>query len=153
MTFARRVLAEKGMMEGTTSSYTAMVLEGHQPQPSAPPDTFKDTDDMGPSSGPKVLSSIELAHHNYCLILTKSHLLSERGYPRTIGSNSRASLAYSSGIYTTNNPDADVSSPEVPLDDCPRFIGQVSVFHTAVARFYAPSVLCGAGGMYREYIR
>lgn len=29
----------------------------------------------------------------------------------------------------------------------------IKVFHSAVARFYAPSNMCGAGGMYQERIR
>lgn len=45
------------------------------------------------------------------------------------------------------------SSADVPLDECPSFTGTISVFHSVVARFYAPSDLCGAGGMYRERIR
>ena len=41
---------------------------------------------------------------------------------------------------------------EIALDDCPRFYGCISVFHLAVTLFYAPSDICGAGGMYRECI-
>lgn len=41
----------------------------------------------------------------------------------------------------------------VPLSDCPQFNGRVFVYHSAIARFYAPSNLCGAGGMCHEYIR
>jgi hypothetical protein len=36
---------------------------------------------------------------------------------------------------------------------CPTFVGTISVFHSAVACFYSPSDLCGAGGMHRERIR
>ena len=41
----------------------------------------------------------------------------------------------------------------VPLSSCPEFNGRVFVYHSAIARFYAPSDLCGAGGMYHRYIR
>lgn len=41
----------------------------------------------------------------------------------------------------------------VALDQCPHFDAHISVFHSAVARFYSPSDTCGAGGMYRERIR
>ena len=41
----------------------------------------------------------------------------------------------------------------MPIEACPYFSGRISVYHSAVARFYAPSDLCGAGGMYRERIR
>jgi hypothetical protein len=37
--------------------------------------------------------------------------------------------------------------------DYPAFAGAISVQHGAIARFYAPSDLCGAGGMYKEIIR
>ncbi|KAJ7845711.1 hypothetical protein B0H14DRAFT_2357935, partial [Mycena olivaceomarginata] len=40
-----------------------------------------------------------------------------------------------------------------PLDACPVFAGHITVHHSAIARFYAPSNLGGAGGMYRERIR
>ncbi|KAH7906435.1 hypothetical protein BJ138DRAFT_1071737 [Hygrophoropsis aurantiaca] len=56
-------------------------------------------------------------------------------------------------LYDQIHPDSPISSAQVPLDDCPDFSGNISVFHSAVARFYAPSDLCGAGGMYRERIR
>jgi hypothetical protein len=32
-------------------------------------------------------------------------------------------------------------------------MGSIHVYHSAIARFYAPSDLCGAGGMLRERIR
>jgi hypothetical protein len=56
-------------------------------------------------------------------------------------------------LYEQVNPNTGASSADVSLDRCPSFIGNISVFHSAVARFYAPSDLCGAGGMYRERIR
>jgi len=47
------------MMEGSTFSYTAMVLQGEQPQPPTNPteDANEDNedDDLRPVSGPKVL--------------------------------------------------------------------------------------------------
>ena len=50
------------------------------------------------------------------------------------------------------HPNSLVSTNDVALNECPQFHGRISVFHSAVARFYAPSDLCGAGGMYRERI-
>ena len=35
----------------------------------------------------------------------------------------------------------------------PEFSSRIRVFHSAIATFYAPSNMCGAGGMYRERIR
>jgi hypothetical protein len=56
-------------------------------------------------------------------------------------------------LYDQLNPNAAISSEDVPLEQCPAFRGRISVFHSAVARFFAPSDLCGAGGMYQERIR
>jgi hypothetical protein len=56
-------------------------------------------------------------------------------------------------LYEQVNRNTGVSSADVPLHECPSFVGAISVFHSAVARFYAPSDLCGAGGMYCERIR
>ena len=61
MLFARRMFAEQGMMAGSTSSYTAMLLRGEQPAVGEAADQEDDSNDMGPTSGPKVLSSVELA--------------------------------------------------------------------------------------------
>ena len=55
-------------------------------------------------------------------------------------------------LYDQVHPNSVVSSSDVTLNECPQFYGRISVFHSAVARFYAPSDLCGAGGMYRECI-
>jgi hypothetical protein len=60
---ARRAFSQLGMMEGTTSSYTAMILRGELPQPKSSPDdnSSDNEDDIGPVHGPKSLSSVELA--------------------------------------------------------------------------------------------
>ena len=55
-------------------------------------------------------------------------------------------------LYDQIHPNS-VFSAEIALDDCPQFYGLISVFHSAVAWFYAPSDICGAGGMYHECIR
>jgi hypothetical protein len=57
---ASQVFSRLGMMEGTTTSYTAMILQGELPQPKGSKDGDED-DDIGPAHGPKSLSSIKLA--------------------------------------------------------------------------------------------
>lgn len=59
-------------------------------------------------------------------------------------------LALRRFLHFQVHPDSDIL-PD--LVNCPAFEGKISVFHSAVARFYAPSDLCGAGGMYQERIR
>jgi hypothetical protein len=56
-------------------------------------------------------------------------------------------------LYEQLNPESEMAPTDVPLDDCPIFDSRISVHHSAIARFYAPSDLCGAGGMSRERIR
>jgi hypothetical protein len=56
-------------------------------------------------------------------------------------------------LYDEINPNSEMPSADISLDECPKFVGTISVYHSAIARFYAPSHLCGAGGMYQERIR
>jgi hypothetical protein len=59
---ARHEFAQRGMMTGTTSSYTAMVFAGYQPQVDAAAAAADDyDDDDGVVHGPRSLSDIELA--------------------------------------------------------------------------------------------
>ncbi|KAF8210946.1 hypothetical protein K438DRAFT_1752696 [Mycena galopus ATCC 62051] len=134
---ARLEFTGRGMMTGTASSYTAMVLAGLQPQVEAvdaaaalAAEKDNDEDDDGVMHGPRTLSDIELAP-------TPPH----------------------PPLLLRQFLDAEVHGP--PADDaalpllhaCPIFDGPIKVHHSAIARFYAPSDLCGAGGMYRERIR
>lgn len=61
---ARREFTKQGMMQFSTSVYTDMVLEGWLPDPLQNEDAeewLEDEEELGPSVGPKVLSSIKLA--------------------------------------------------------------------------------------------
>ncbi|KAH8994183.1 hypothetical protein EDB86DRAFT_3064749 [Lactarius hatsudake] len=143
MAAACRILTGQGMMEGSTSSYTAMVLRGEQPRPLGDlAEDHEDEDedhDLGPSSGPKVLSSIELAK-------TPDDLAQTINQPRFPDVLRRF-------LWDQFDSDPSRSLDDIPLDECPRFRGHIKVYHSAIARFYAPSDLCGTGGMYRERIR
>ncbi|KAJ6517770.1 hypothetical protein DFH09DRAFT_1251301 [Mycena vulgaris] len=147
----KAILKLRGMMTGTTSSYTAAVLAGVQPQISAAaaaaPDDEDEDDDDAVVHGPKSLSDIELAP------------TPQRRYPRAL-------LALAAHIHQPQFPGLfrrflheelhgppDINLPPIPIDSCPVFAGRITVHHSAIARFYAPSDLGGAGGMYRERIR
>jgi hypothetical protein len=161
---AGHVFSQLGMMEGTTSWYTAMILRGGSPQPRTI-EVRDDDGDTGPVAGPKSMSSIELArtagkllasHGAECIQIL---CFLERGYPRSVeGLAKHIKQPKFPGVlrrflYDHVYPNADIPATDVHLDEFPYFCGNVSVFHSAVARFYAPSDLCGAGGMYRERIR
>ncbi|KAJ6472268.1 hypothetical protein DFH09DRAFT_1475959 [Mycena vulgaris] len=145
---ARILFQSQGMMEGTALSYAAMTMMGEEPQPpSVDGEEEDEDDDGGDAPGPKALSSIELA------------ATPQRNYPRRL-----AALAthidqpqfpdlFRRFLYDQLHPDSDTPSADIPIHHYPNFLGRIYVYHSAVARFYAPSDLCGVGGMSRERIR
>ncbi|KAJ7483082.1 hypothetical protein B0H11DRAFT_1205027 [Mycena galericulata] len=147
---AMRDFTGRGMMTGTSSSYTAAVLAGEQPQIAAVEAAAAiddDDDDDGVVHGPKALSDIQLA------------TTPQRGYPKYlqaladhIGQPSLPLLLRRFLHAEVHGAPAD-GAPPLPLHSCPTFEGRITVHHSAIARFYAPSDLGGAGGMYRERIR
>ena len=60
MAAAREVFIQKGMMVGTTLSYTAMILDGGEPEAREEIEE-DDEDEYGAVSGPRVVSSVDLA--------------------------------------------------------------------------------------------
>jgi len=56
-------------------------------------------------------------------------------------------------LFDQKYPDNEIPGSDINLSLCPRFSGTVSVYHSAVATYYAPSDASGVGGMYRERIR
>ena len=58
---ARSVFAHKGMMQGTTQAYTAMVLRGNHPPPLPTIEEDDQHDDHGAVTGPPVMNSVTLA--------------------------------------------------------------------------------------------
>ena len=163
MAFAQRAFARQGMMAGTTSAYMAMTLRGEQPAVHETPNN--EDNDIGPASGPKVLSSIHLATTRgmlCCTVLSPPKLIDvylERSYPATLEALSihiqqpQLPELIHHFLYDQMHPNSPVWTTDIALDDWPQFYGRISVFHSAIARFYAPSDLCGAGGMYKEHIR
>ncbi|KDQ55767.1 hypothetical protein JAAARDRAFT_195586 [Jaapia argillacea MUCL 33604] len=148
MNALRQVLTKKGLMEGTTLWFTERMMEGYEPVP--PEDgngVVDEDDDNGPVDGPRVMSFVRLAQ------------TPERGYPKLLpdlAAHIRQPLLIPlvrRFLYDQLHPNSPIPSSQIPLDQCPEFYGRIFVYHSAVARFYAPSDICGAGGMYRERIR
>ncbi|KAJ7221252.1 hypothetical protein GGX14DRAFT_669179 [Mycena pura] len=147
----RSIFTSQGMMVGSTASYAARTMRGDLPEPLQPvhADADDDDDDGGDSPGPKSLSSMELAR------------TPQRLYPREVTAlaahvhQPRLQELIRRYLYDQLNPDSDIPSMDAPLDSCPIFNDpiKISVFLSAVARFYSPGDLCGAGGMYRERVR
>ncbi|KAH9986315.1 hypothetical protein BJV74DRAFT_878515 [Russula compacta] len=136
----RWAFLELGMMDGTTVGYAAMIQAGGEPQPRAV-EAMDEDDNNGPIAGPKTLSSVILSQ------------VPAQGYPTSV----KALAAHIEQpqlpellwcfLYDQLNPDADISADDIPINWCPIFTSWISVYHSAVARFFAPSDLCGAGGM------
>ncbi|KAJ7772754.1 hypothetical protein B0H14DRAFT_3508908 [Mycena olivaceomarginata] len=138
------VLTLRGMMTGTSSSYTRQVA-GEQPQVGAVEAAAaldEDEDDDGLVHGPKSLSDIQLAP------------TPQRGYPKTLQALAAhiqqpqlpALLRRFLQVELHGTPDDN--TPPTPIEACPVFAGRIIVHHSAVARFYAPSdlgVLVDAG--------
>ncbi|KAJ7689175.1 hypothetical protein B0H17DRAFT_1296284 [Mycena rosella] len=137
----------RGMMVGTTSSYTAMVHGGAQPQPTVAAIINGDDEDEDDvvTHGPKSLSLMELAH------------TAARGYPKELDAlavyihQPRFPTVLRRFLYEEIHGPLPVGI--VALTRCLVFRGTIDVHHSVIARFYAPSDLCGAGGMYSEQIR
>lgn len=56
-------------------------------------------------------------------------------------------------LFDQLNHESQLSSSDLPLSACLQFSGQISVFYSATASFYAPSDPSGIHGMRREHIR
>ncbi|KAM6491500.1 hypothetical protein JOM56_013069 [Amanita muscaria] len=95
-------------------------------------------------------------HEVSCLSSVKLASRPEPRYPRNLEPLSKDitqpqfPLVLRRFLYSILHPDYDNVGPPVSL---PSFNSPIRVYHSAVARFYAPSDLCGAGGMSRETIR
>ena len=80
----------------------------------------------------------------------------EYGYPRNLAHLAKAirqpkfPLALRSFLFMYDRPN---QRPPRQLEDFPPFEADIKVYHSAVAVFYAPSELCGTGGLHRERIR
>jgi len=56
-------------------------------------------------------------------------------------------------LYDVLNPAAVIPGADVSIHDCLMFSGRVRVCHLAVSIYYAPSDVCGIGGMHRKIIQ
>ncbi|KIY65261.1 hypothetical protein CYLTODRAFT_400697 [Cylindrobasidium torrendii FP15055 ss-10] len=143
-------LREAGCLVGTTLSYTVdSMRDGFTPtRLRVTDDEDNDEDDenldLGPAFGPKTFTTIALAS------------TPARHYPRSLAAlaehirQPQLPKALRQYTFELMYPDHDIPDE---LSDLPVIMGGISVFHSAVAKFYAPSDTCGAGGMYRERIR
>ncbi|KAF5361126.1 hypothetical protein D9758_009059 [Tetrapyrgos nigripes] len=148
MVAMQRRLQKRRMMWGTTAAYESMMMDGEVPLASEEVDEedleANEEFDLGPVSGPATTGSVHLA------------ATPARGYPSSV-----PALAAHLGIplfgaalrcYLWSYYYPNAEQPD-NIELCPPPPSSVKVFHSAIARFYAPSDICGAGGMHQERIR
>ncbi|KAM6491514.1 hypothetical protein JOM56_013083 [Amanita muscaria] len=174
----RMLFTSNGMLTGTTTSYIKQELWREATAANIVSDNSDpDDDDSNPNIGvtPEAdesqsdLTELECdkpmeddgnmiggVHEVSCLSSVKLASRPEPRYPRNLEPLSkyitqpRFPLVLRRFLYSILHPDYDDVGPPVSL---PSFNSPIRVYHSAVARFYAPSDLCGAGGMSRETIR
>ncbi|KAG2118670.1 uncharacterized protein F5147DRAFT_742178 [Suillus discolor] len=122
---------------------TPLLPPSIQPIPSRDDSNICDAEAAdGPTTNSTVILA-KTAEHNYPDHLPE--LGDHIGYPQLVE-------LVQHFLYDQRNPNALISGSNVDLSLCPEFHGKVQVFHLAVACFWAPSDLCGVGGMHRERI-
>ena len=146
-------------------AYTAMSLRGDQPPP-LPTIEKEGCDNHGVVTGPKVMNSVKLAamYHESHMFSTAPYSLlivhlSEHRYPKYLSEvashidQPQLPALVRHFLFDQHTITDDIDPAEVPLDDCQQFNGRIFVYHSATARYYAPSDLCGTGGMRHGLIR
>ncbi|KAG2102871.1 uncharacterized protein F5147DRAFT_746797 [Suillus discolor] len=110
-------------------------------------DDFDDVEDQGIMDDMDVIADVQLAW------------TCQQKHARTI-----ADLAGELGIpsfptliclflYDQIHADDHHSSADIPLCNCPSYMGPIKIFHSATATFVAPSDPSGITGMHRQHIR
>ncbi|KAJ3871695.1 hypothetical protein F5051DRAFT_340527 [Lentinula edodes] len=144
----KRRLEKQGMTVGTTFSYMSMIHAGQYPEAEERDEDrneeLHEHADLGPATGPATKSSVHLA------------VTPADGYPPFLSELAvhieQNSFPAALRRYLWGHFQGDAEQPQ-DLDQCPTFSGKITVYHSAISRFYAPSDLCGVGGMHSERIR
>ncbi|KAK7001854.1 hypothetical protein R3P38DRAFT_3216203 [Favolaschia claudopus] len=139
---ARVDFTARGMLDGAL-----LPLPPPLPQSEPPPDHDDEHVDQGDVAGPMCFGEVKLAK-TYVRKVPRDvhHLAVHIGQPRLQELIQRF-------LYDQLNPDARVPGAEAPMADCPEFEECVFMYSSARAVFYAPSDVCGVGGMHHERIR
>ncbi|KAF8800253.1 hypothetical protein BYT27DRAFT_7227560 [Phlegmacium glaucopus] len=160
MAALHQIFAKQGMMAGTMASYMARMAQENEEvlalldmeselvnNNDHGQDNEDDEDDGGPIDG---TPSNSLSDVNI-------HPRSEPRYPKSLEQlaqyicQPQFPLAFWQFIYQFDHPNTE--QPPSLLEECPLFSRKIHVHHSALATFYSPSDICGAGGMLRERIR
>ena len=171
MAAIHRKFTKLGMLAGSTSSFMARAKATETCSADVKvedeccddgDDDDDDDDEEEPVSGSadNSLSDVALAARPRMCSISFSFLLfktfTELHYPQHIYQLAEFihqpafPFALRRFLFILNNPNKPIPTA---IEDLPAFEGKIKVYHSATATFYAPSDLCGAGGLRRELIR
>ncbi|KAF9455822.1 hypothetical protein BDZ94DRAFT_1356091 [Collybia nuda] len=141
---ARVDFMARGMLNGSCLAPHLNLVAPIPPPPA--PVILLDTDDEA-VNGPRVEAAVSLAKTRARKYPSSAHDLGKHiDQPQFLDHIRRF-------LYDQLNPDSALSGADLDINDCPPFEGRISVFHSAVATYYAPSDHSGNGGMHRQRIR
>ncbi|KAM6502974.1 hypothetical protein JOM56_002951 [Amanita muscaria] len=134
----------RGMLN---SSIWAGQVTPPSEQPKATKEEEEEDDDGGPVDNEDIIGEVKLAQRSIPGIPRKLLPLAVHlNIPSLPSMLSRF-------LYSQENPELDVPLNDIPLEQCPKFTGNVYVYPSAIATYCAPSDLSGVSGMFRERIR
>ncbi|KAF6755243.1 hypothetical protein DFP72DRAFT_811830 [Ephemerocybe angulata] len=144
-----RLLSLQGYLEGTVSYGMARSFAGGNMSERSGRSVVTSEvmlNEVTPMAGPRLASSVKLAAPG----------ITARGYPRRLPElanhirQPQLTDSFLEYLFTERYP-----NDKLPLNIAQKmqYTGKVYVYHSAVARYYAPSDACGAGGMQRQTIR
>ncbi|KAK7027767.1 hypothetical protein R3P38DRAFT_2623597 [Favolaschia claudopus] len=142
---ARVDFTARGMLSGALLPLPLSQQQSSERDPSNDPDD--DRIDQGDVAGPTCLGEVKLAKTYVRKVPRDVHQLAAHIHQPRLHELIRRFL------YDQFHPDAPVSGAQAPIDDCPEFAERVYMYSSARAVFYAPSDVCGVGGMHHERIR
>ncbi|PPQ88480.1 hypothetical protein CVT25_012030, partial [Psilocybe cyanescens] len=156
-----------GMMVGSTSSYMAQMKTGGSDNSLDDNDNGlqvhvdnrlqvddDDDDDEGPVAGDLTgaLSDVILVSRPRIQLLTTALESGYLHYLSTLAAyigQPQFPFALRQFLFSLDHPDQQIPTK---LVNFPPIDGTIKVYHSAMATFYAPSDLCGTGGLHQEQI-
>nr|GAT57489.1 predicted protein [Mycena chlorophos] len=151
---ARADFKTRGMLDGTVPLEAAAATDGSTSTRDASENvatglSARERDELegGEVDGPRCLGEVRLAKSCIRKVPRDVHRLAVHVDQPRLHELIRRFL------FEQLNPDRAVTSGDIPLGDLPEFSERIYTFNSARAMFYAPSDVCGVGGMRQERIR
>ncbi|KAF7297024.1 hypothetical protein MIND_00934900 [Mycena indigotica] len=157
---ARADFTARGMLSGSLFASPLAPVE-EEPQPVET--TVDDDVEEGDVPGPTCLGEVTLAKSCGTVFLPSSIISYKASLVRKVPRDVHQLARYVRQprlhelircfLFEQLNPERAATEDIIPLDDCPDFAERVYIYTSARAVFYAPSDICGIGGMRHERIR